>query len=130
MNRQFLHFLVAGGLAACVNFFSRIWLNIWMPYSVAIIAAYVLGMVTAFILNRLLVFRDAGNALRHQLLWFTVVNLAAVLQTLIVSLLLARVAFPWLGFHWHDETMAHAFGVVVPVLTSFIGHKKLTFRSH
>ena len=27
------------------------------------------------------------------------------------------------------ETVAHAIGVAVPVLTSFVGHKKLTFRS-
>jgi len=129
MSRQFFHFLVAGGLAACVNFFSRILLNIWMPYSAAIVVAYVFGMVTAFILNRLLVFRDADNALGHQLIWFTAVNVAAVFQTLIVSLLLARIVFPWLDFRWHGETLAHAFGVAVPVLTSFVGHKKLTFRS-
>ena len=128
MNRQFVYFVLTGGFAACVNFFSRILLSVWLPYSSAIIVAYLFGMVTAFVLNKLLVFRDANNALHHQVFWFCIVNLAAVLQTLAVSLLLVDFAFPRLGFHWHPETVAHAIGVAVPVVTSFLGHKKLSFR--
>jgi putative flippase GtrA len=122
-------FLVAGGIAAAVNFLSRIALNWWMPYAAAIVVAYVLGMVTAFVCNRLFVFTTANNRLHHQMFWFVVVNIAAVLQTLIISLLLAEVAFPRLGFQWHPETVAHAIGVLVPVVTSYIGHKHLSFRS-
>lgn len=129
MNRQFVYFILTGGVAACVNFFSRILLSAWLPYSSAIIVAYLFGMVTAFVLNKLLVFRDANNALHHQVFWFCIVNLAAVLQTLTVSLLLVDIAFPRLGFHWHPETVAHAIGVAVPVVTSFVGHKKLSFRT-
>jgi len=129
MNRQFVYFVLTGGLAACVNFFSRILLSIWLPYSSAIIVAYLFGMTTAFVLNKLLVFRDANNALHHQVFWFCIVNLAAVLQTLAVSLLLVDIAFPRLGFRWHPETVAHGIGVLVPVVVSFLGHKHLTFRT-
>jgi putative flippase GtrA len=129
MNRQFVYFVLTGGLAACVNFVSRILLNVWLPYSFAIIVAYLFGMVTAFMLNKLLVFRDTNNALHHQIFWFCIVNLAAVLQTLAVSLLLADIAFPKLGFYWYPETVAHGIGVLVPVVTSFLGHKHLTFRT-
>jgi len=128
INRQFGLFLVAGGLAACVNFFSRMLLSHWLSYSVAIVMAYLLGMITAFVLNRLLVFRQVIHSMRHQVFWFTVVNLAAVLQTLAISLLLAEWLFPRIGFVWHPETVAHAFGVAVPVVTSFAGHKYLSFR--
>jgi putative flippase GtrA len=129
MNRQFLFFLVTGGLAACVNFFSRILLSFWLSYTTAIVVAYLFGMSTAFLLNKLIVFRKADNALHHQLFWFCIVNIAAVLQTLAVSLLLADIVFPQIGFHWHVETTAHAIGVAFPVVTSFIGHKKLSFRN-
>jgi putative flippase GtrA len=129
MNRQFLYFLITGGLAACVNFFSRILLSFWFSYSTAIVIAYLFGMTTAFLLNKVFVFRKADNALHHQLFWFCVVNLAAVLQTLVVSLLLVELIFPSIGFHWHVETTAHAIGVAVPVVTSFFGHKKLSFRN-
>ncbi|WP_109124225.1 GtrA family protein [Dyella sp. C11] len=129
MNKQFILFVVAGGTAACVNFFSRMVLSHWLVFSAAIVVAYVLGMITAFVLNRLLVFKQVSHSMRHQVFWFTVVNLAAVLQTLAISLLLVEWLFPRTGFGWHPETVAHAIGVAVPVVTSFVGHKYLTFKS-
>ena len=121
-------FLVAGGIAAAVNFLSRIALSNWMPYAAAIVVAYVFGMITAFVLNRAFVFTAANNKLRHQAMRFVVVNLAAVLQTLLISLLLAEIVFPLAGFTSHGETVAHAIGIVVPVFTSYLGHKHWTFR--
>jgi len=129
ISRQMFLFLVAGGIAAVVNFLSRIVLNWWMPYTAAIIVAYLLGMITAFVCNRLFVFIASSNRLHHQIFWFVVVNIVALLQTLVVSLLLADFAFPRAGFQWHPETVAHVIGVLVPVVTSYIGHKHLSFRS-
>jgi putative flippase GtrA len=129
MNKQFILFIVAGGIAACVNFFSRMLLSHWLAYSTAIVIAYLFGMITAFVLNRLLVFKRVSHSIRHQVFWFTMVNLTAVLQTLAISLLLAEWFFPRIGFVWHPETAAHAFGVAVPVVTSFVGHKYLSFKS-
>lgn len=129
MNRQFALFVFAGGLAACVNFFSRMLLSHWLAYSAAIVVAYLLGMITAFTLNRLLVFKQVSHSMRHQVFWFTIVNVAAVLQTLAISLVLAEWLFPRMGFRWHPQSVAHAFGVAVPVVTSFVGHKYLSFKS-
>jgi len=129
LSRRFIKFLLVSGAAAAANIGSRILFNIWIGYIQAILLAFCVGLSTAFVLNRTFVFKETVNPLHHQAFWFTVVNLAAVLQTLAVSLLLARWAFPALGFHWHDETVAHACGVAVPVVTSFIGHKHLTFRN-
>jgi putative flippase GtrA len=127
-RRQFVYFIAAGGIAAAVNFLSRIAINTWMPYSIAIVLAYLLGMLTAFVLNRAFVFREATNPIHHQAIWFTIINLFAVLQTLGVSLLLAREIFPLLGFGWHRELVAHAIGVATPIITSYIGHKHLSFK--
>jgi len=128
MNRQIAMFIVAGGLAACVNFFSRMLLSRWLDYSVAIVVAYLLGMITAFALNRLLVFKQVSHSMRHQVFWFSVVNLAAVTQTLLISLFLAKWLLPSIGFTWHAQSVAHAVGVLVPVATSFVGHKYLSFK--
>lgn len=128
MSRQFLGFVIAGGIAAVANFGSRIVLSLWLPYVVAITIAYGIGMAVAFVLNRLFVFRDADNALAQQGLWFVLVNLAAVAQTLLISLLFARWIFPAMNMQFHPETIAHGIGVIVPVFTSFIGHRTLTFR--
>ncbi|HEX7815152.1 GtrA family protein [Dyella sp.] len=128
-RRQFLLFVFVGGTAAGVNFLSRIGFNIWLSYTTSIVLAYLVGMVTAFLLNRALVFRDTTNAIHHQIFWFVVINMAAVAQTLLVSLALADYIFPSCGFHWHVKEVSHAAGIVAPVLTSFVGHKKLTFRT-
>lgn len=128
MTRQFLKFLVAGGIAAAANFGSRIVLSFWMHYVPAIILAYLIGMLTAFVLNRLFVFEGAGNSLRNQAIWFTLVNLAAVAQTLAISLLMADYLLPAMSIKSHTETIAHGFGVLVPVVTSYLGHKTFSFR--
>ena len=124
---QFLRFLVVGGFAAAVNFGSRIVLSHWLPYVTAIVSAYLLGLVTAFVLNRLFVFTGATNRLHLQMFWFVMVNAVALLQTLLVSLLFKYVVLPWLGIGWHAEEIAHAFGVVTPIFTSYFGHKHFSF---
>lgn len=129
ISRQFLLFVLAGGIAAAANFLSRILLDLAMPYVPSIVVAYGIGMLTAFLLNRAFVFTDAGNSVRSQVGWFIAVNLLAVAQTLLISLMLARWLFPRIDFDWHPETVAHAVGVVVPVFTSFMGHRLLTFRT-
>ena len=122
-------FLVAGGVAALANFGSRILLSLALPYVPAIVLAYCIGMATAFLLNRAFVFKGASNPLGHQLAWFVAVNLLAVAQTVLISLLFARWVFPAAGMDWHPETVAHALGVLVPVVTSYYGHKHLSFGS-
>lgn len=126
--RQFVRFVAAGGVAALVNFGSRIAFSTMMPYVPAIALAYCVGMATAFLLNRAFVFLDPINPLRHQLFWFTAINVAAVAQTIVISLLFARIIFPAMEMHFHPETVAHAIGVVFPVFTSYVGHSLLSFR--
>jgi putative flippase GtrA len=128
-DRAFPRFVLAGGIAALANMGSRIALGSVMDYVPSIVAAYLIGMLTAFLLNRHFVFQRAGNALGQQVLWFTIVNLAALAQTLAVSVGLSRWLLPWIGWPWHPETTAHVIGVMVPVFTSYLGHKHLTFRA-
>lgn len=127
--QQFLLFLIAGGFAAAANISSRMLLGHWLPYITSIVVAYCLGMMTAFALNKWFVFGQADNRLRHQVLWFIAINLAAIVQTLVVSLLLAHWPLPALGVHFHNESITHAVGVLVPVVTSYVGHKRLSFAT-
>lgn len=128
LSPRFLRFLFVSGIAAVANIGSRILFSVWLPYVPSIVLAYLVGLCSAFVLNRVFVFRESRNPVHHQAFWFTVVNLAAVLQTLAVSVLLAEFVFPRIGFHWHGETLAHAAGVAAPAVTSYLGHKYLTFR--
>ena len=128
-RRQFLLFLAASGTAALANFGSRILLGTVLAYVPSIVIAYLVGMLTAFVLNRAFVFRDTRTHLRHQAFWFVAINVAAVLQTVVVSLLLARWLLPALGISWHVETLAHAVVAAVPVFSSYLGHRHITFRA-
>ena len=127
MTRQFIAFLLAGGTAALANIGSRALFSLFVPYVPAIVFAYCVGMLTAFVLNRMFVFRNVVRPLHHQAMWFVLINLAAVLQTLFISLLLRDWVFPHTGMRFHPETVAHMVGVVVPVFSSYLGHKHLTF---
>jgi putative flippase GtrA len=127
--RQLLLFLIAGGTAACVNFGSRILLSEALSFVPAVMLAYVMGMITAFLLNRAFVFTGAANPVAQQARRFVLVNAAAILQTLAISLLLARIVLPALGIVAHAETIAHGFGVVVPVFTSYFLHKHYSFAA-
>lgn len=126
--REFLVFLLTGGFAAAVNWGSRIVYNIWMPYSSAIIVAYITGMITAFILAKLFVFKSSTQSTGRSVFFFTLVNLVAVLQTWAVSVGLAYWLFPRLGMNWHDRDIAHLVGVAIPVFTSYVGHKRWSFK--
>lgn len=128
MSREFLVFLLTGGFAAAVNWVSRIVYNIWMPYSAAIVVAYITGMITAFILAKLFVFKSSTQSTSRSIFFFTLVNLVAVLQTWAVSIGLAYYIFPRMGMIWHDRDIAHLIGVMIPVFTSYIGHKRWSFK--
>lgn len=128
-RRRFILFLGAGGAAAVVNILSRIALNWVMPYEIAIVVAYLIGMTTAYLLNKYFVFAASGRGAASEYLRFTLVNLAAVAQVWIVSVGLARFVFPAVGFAWHAETVAHVIGVAVPVFTSYLGHKHFSFAA-
>jgi putative flippase GtrA len=129
MSRQLILFLVAGGFAALANFGSRIALSHVMPYVPAILAAYLIGITTAFLLNRAFVFTGAANPVVQQAWRFAVVNAAALVQTVLISLLFARLLLPALGIEAHAETIAHGFGVIIPVFTSYLGHKHYSFAN-
>ncbi|HEU4923703.1 MAG TPA: GtrA family protein [Burkholderiales bacterium] len=128
ISRQFVLFLIAGGVAALANYCSRFAFSLWFDYATAIVLAYCVGMAVAFVLMRQIVFSGTGKALWPQIWKFVLVNLLAVAQTLVVSLVLAWWLLPAIGVREHVEALAHAVGVMVPIFTSFLGHRMATFK--
>lgn len=129
LSPQFVRFLLAGGTAAAANYGSRFAFGHWMGYGASIVLAYLVGMTVAFVLMRQHVFTASRGALWPQVTKFVAVNMLAVLQTLLISLVLARCVFPAFGMASDPaEAVAHMVGVVVPVVTSYFGHRMLTFK--
>lgn len=128
ITKQFFIFLVSGGLAACLNWGSRFLFSVFVRFEVAVVLAFMVGLLSGFILMRLFVFNGTGKPIVPQVGKYIAVNLFALLQTLIISLMLARWLLPSLGVVEHVEALAHLVGVLVPVVSSYFGHKFLTFR--
>ncbi len=128
-SREFIVFLMTGGVAALVNFISRIILNNWMSFSTAIIFAYIFGMLTAFVLAKIFVFKSSSQPLHQTVLFFIVVNLFAIAQTWLISMVMFNYFLPFLSINYFNDEISHAIGIAVPAFTSYIGHKHFTFKS-
>lgn len=129
MSRQFMTFLLTGGVAAAVNFCSRIVYNLWVSFSAAVIIAYITGMITAFVLAKMFVFKESSQSLNRSIFFFTLINLVAVLQTWLISMAMVYYVLPSMGVNFFNKELAHALGIVVPVFTSYLGHKHFSFKS-
>ncbi len=131
MTRQLLEvlrFVVAGGTAALANWGSRFAFSLYFSYEVAVVLAFLVGLTTGFVLMRAWVFERTTKPVARQATVYVLVNALALAQTLIISIALVRWLLPAIGWHWQAEAVAHAAGVVVPVFTSYILHKRATFR--
>jgi putative flippase GtrA len=128
LSRQFLIFLATGATAAAVNFGARIFYNQWLDFSSAVILAYLTGMVTAFFLAKIFVFKTSQQSIKRSAMFFILVNLVAVAQTWGISMALAYYVLPALSINLFVPEIAHAVGVAVPVFTSYIGHKRWSFK--
>lgn len=128
IKTEFMQFLLVGGVAALVNFLSRIAINEFLNFRVSIILAYIVGMLTAFVLSKLYVFEKSGRHHMHELRDFTLVNLLAVIQVWLISVGLAEYLFPALGYTLFAPELAHLIGLAVPAVTSYYGHKYFSFR--
>ncbi len=127
VSKQFLAFLVSGGLAAIANFGSRIVFNRWLSFSTSVVLAFFVGLLTGFMLMKLFVFPGSRKSLKHSAVFYLLVNLAALAQTWVISMLLAYYVLPWLEIHRFVREIAHGCGIAMPVFTSYIGHKRWTF---
>lgn len=131
-SRRFGNFLLVGGVAAIMNVASRLLFSAWIGYEAAIVAAFFVGLTTAFIGNRLFVFSDTRASgprrIALEFLRFFLVNIFGLAQTLLVSLLLLRLAFPLIGFEGAPAALfAHMIGVAFPVIINFFWHRSFTF---
>lgn len=124
---QFFRFVLTGGLAALVNIGSRYLLNMVIPFEVAVIIAYLIAMVVAYLLARRFVFGKTEAGMATESIRFAIVNMVAICIVWVTSVGLARIVFPAVGFTWYADDIAHAIGVAIPAVTSYLGHKYFTF---
>lgn len=126
---QPMRFIIAGGLAAAVNWLVRFPLEFAMPFIPAVIAATLVGMVVGFISYRSFVFPGSARPLAGQIRDFVAVNLLGMAVTVMVAALLRHVILNVVDVLPQVNAVAHALGITAGALANFLGHKRVTFRS-
>jgi putative flippase GtrA len=127
-SKEFSKFLFAGSIAAVINFLSRIFFNLWFDFSVSIYLAYILAMIAAFFLKKQFVFAKGRQPLSHSIGFFILVNLVAFLQTFAITMVVMYYILPYFSIAKMTHEISHAVGILATVMTSYVGHKKLSFR--
>ena len=123
---EFIRFLGIGGIAAMANLVSRYFLDFIMPFEVAVVLAYMVGMVLAFFLFQRMLF-GGGKADMRRVMRFIWVNIFGATLAWAVSSVMARQLLPAIGWTFHPFEVAHLCGVAAPAITSYFLHKHYTF---
>lgn len=129
ISKQFLVFLVVGGFAATTNFVSRVLFSLWLTYSHAVIAAYTIGMLTAFILNSIYVFPKSDKTKLLQARDFIIVNISFLPLVWFGSVEL-NMLLVHLGVRRFAEEIAHFMALSLPMLVTFLIYKYFTFKEN
>ena len=127
-RKEFLFFVISGGIAAIINIITRVILSKIFTFEIAVILAYFVGMLTAFILTKKFVFIKSRKRITKSFAAFALVNLFALIQTWVVSIVLRYLLFPAIGIILYKDLIAHSIGVMIPVFSSYFGHKYISFK--
>lgn len=129
MNMQFIKFLCAGGSGAAANIVSRYAFDIAVPYSHAIVYAYLVGMATTYILSKYFVFDRSNETTSKEFGKFVIVNLFAIVIVWLVSITFSRHLFPLISMNYRPDDIGHIIGVCSTAFSSFFLHKYFTFKN-
>ena len=128
MSLQFSYFLISGAIASLMNWGGRFFFSQYFNFQTSVVLAFFIGLLSGFLLMRFFVFTGTKSSIKLQVIWYVVINMVALAQTFVVSLFMFKLIQSVVESRDFAEAIAHAVGVIVPVLTSFLGHKHFTFR--
>ena len=126
-HTEFIQFLFVGGIAAGINFLSRIGFSDFFSYRISIVLAYIVGMIIAFILFKHYVFEKSGHHYFEEAKGFVIVNIVGIFQVLLISIGLAEYLFPYILFEFYPNEVAHFIALGIPAVSSYFGHKYFSF---
>jgi len=132
---QFFKFLIFGGLAAVVNISSRFAFSKFslLDYNTAITAAYILGMIINFSLNKVYTFPSSHNRTYLEVRKFVVIALMGLILTNLFALLFVYILKNIFFIQITNnslEAYSHILAVGFVAIFSFLGHKYFTFKRY
>jgi putative flippase GtrA len=128
VSAQFARFLLAGGVALLCHWLSRFAFNAFVSYGWAIVLAYVVGMLVAFVLNKIYVFPYSERSLNFEASVFFLVNIAWFPFVWIIAYALGEWVLADRVPRELALALSHGFAITLPVFVNFALHKFITFR--
>jgi len=122
-----VRFLLAGTLAAAVNWLVRFPLELAMPFPLAVLAAMVIGMVAGFLLYDRWVFPGSTRPLTTKIRDFVAVNFVSQAVMFVVAVGLREFLLLWALGTPLAGAAAHLVGIGCGAIVSFLGHRAITF---
>jgi putative flippase GtrA len=128
VSEQFGRFLLVGGVALVLHWLSRFVFNWYVNFAWAIVIAYLVGILVAFVLNKIFVFPYSERSLKFELFFFVFFNIVAFPFVWVTAYVLGE----WMLVRWMPQQVAfalgHAIAITLPVFVNFALHKFITFR--
>jgi len=131
-STEFLKFLLVGGSAALINFFSRFLFQVWYSYIVSVALAFILGSIISFIFNKLFTFKDNDEKTTVQLVKFTIMTIVSVFIAAFVAYLamnLYELFKVTLIAQKGMESVAHIIAIGVTTIYNFLAMKFFSFKN-
>lgn len=125
---EIVKFIIVGGISALLNWLSRFLFSIWLSYELSIVLAFFIGLTSGFLLMKVFVFQQSEKPFFQQAVYYVGINMLALGLTWTISVYLAKTLFPAIGFREGADGTAHLIGISAPIMTSYFGHKYLTFK--
>jgi len=126
-TKQFLGFLLVGGLAAFLHWTSRIALSNWLSFSWAVVIAYAIGMIIAFALNSYFIFPTSNKPKIKQARDFMITNIC-FFPVVWISALGLNQGLKSLGIMRYTEAISHGIAVGLPMFATFLIYKFIAFK--
>jgi putative flippase GtrA len=129
LDRPEGRFLIAGGIAALVNWLVRFPIELIVPFFAALLLATCIGMTCGFLLYRAWVFPGSSRPLRAQIRDFVLVNLTGQATMLGVAALARQLLILAQTETVVAGATAHALGIALGAVVNYLGHRHVTFTA-
>jgi len=129
LDRPQGRFLIAGGIAAWVNWLVRFPIELAVPYFAALLLATSIGMACGFVLYRSWVFPGSTRSLAGQIRDFILVNLTGQAMMLAIATIARQLLFVVQVGPLVAGAAAHALGIGAAAIVNYLGHRHLTFTA-
>ena len=131
LSKQFLRFLVSGGIAALVNFFSRFFFQQFFTYAWSVALSFSLGTGVSFFLNKAFTFASYDERTSIQFVKFILIALVGIMLASFAAsaqiTLYRLLGWPRLS-EGEVESIAHIVTIAGAAIYNFLAMKYFSFR--